>query len=288
MLVIFYFITGLLFGSFLNCLLYRIDKKISTLGRSFCPKCKKQIAWYDNIPLLSYLILRGRCRHCKKHISLVYPAIEFLTAFVFTIIGLYSLPGKVLTIWFDGISNFGFLSLNQFPTMALLSLTFLLTSCFLLLTIAIFDAKTKYVLTYYAYAAIFFAVLYNLSEYYRLSDWVDTTTLFEYYFPFVLAAIIPASVFWLASKISKEKMMGSGDADIALAIGFLVGWPNIIPTYYFAFLVGAAWGIYLLATKKAKMKSEVPFGPFLISGTFFALLFGAQLIAWYGKIFLGY
>lgn len=279
---------GLVFGSFLNSIIYRIKHGKSFKGRSYCPKCKKTIKWHDNIPILSYLLLSGKCRNCKKPISFEYPAIELLTAISFLIVGLYSPAGNVLIRWFDGISNFEFLISNQFPTIALASLVFLLASSFLLLAVAIYDAKTKYVLTYYVYAATLFAILYNASEYIRLNGQLQISGIIDYFLPFMLAAAIPASVFWLASKLSKEKIMGSGDADIALAIGFLIGWPKIIPAYYFAFLVGATWGIYLLATKKAKMKSEVPFGPFLISGAFFSFLFGEQLLAWYGRIFLGY
>jgi leader peptidase (prepilin peptidase) / N-methyltransferase len=291
----FLFFFGLICGSFLNSLIYRIDNNISFSGRSFCPKCKKKITWYDNIPLLSYLILRGKCRNCKKPISKEYPAVELLTASLFLLIGQFSEPGAVVSDWLNRVFNSQFSIYNesitesiQLPTTALISLIFLLTTCFLLLLVAIYDAKTKYVLTYYVYAAAAFAVLYNTTEYFRLNGQFLSSGIVEYFLLFVLAAFIPAGIFWLASKLSKEKIMGSGDADIALAIGFLLGWAKIVPAYYFAFLVGAAWGVCLLVAKKANMKSEMPFGPFLISGAFFSLIFGEQLIVWYGKIFLGY
>lgn len=300
----FLFLLGLIFGSFLNSLLFRIDAKPPLPKRSFCPKCKAKIAWYDNIPLLSYLLLGGKCRMCKKPISLRYPAIELITASLFLLIGLLSEPGVVVSSWLNKILNFqpaqieigqgDFLILNEsinsnvgFPFLAIISLILLLVSCFLLLAIAIYDAKTKYVLSFYVYAAIFFSVTHNLVEYFRISPEWHVLDIFSYFIPFVLAGAIPAVIFLLASKLSKEKIMGAGDAEIALAMGLLLGWPNIVLAYYSAFFVGAIWGSYLLITKKAKLKSEVPFGPFLILGVFFSLLFGEQTVAWYGRMFLG-
>jgi prepilin signal peptidase PulO-like enzyme (type II secretory pathway) len=296
------FLIGLIFGSFLNSLIYRIDSKHTFSGRSFCPQCKKSIAWYDNIPLLSFFLLKGRCRKCKKPISIQYPAVELLTASLFLLIGLFSEPGTIVSGWLNRVFNgstllttgFQFSIFNesttevlQSPTITLISLGLLLTTCFLLLTIAIYDAKTKYVLTFYAYAAALVAIFYNFSEYLRLANEPNFSNLIYYISPFFLAAFIPAAFFWLISKLSKEKFMGSGDADIALAIGFLLGWPKILPAYYFAFISGAVWGLFLLATKKAGMKSEVPFGPFLIAGAFFGIIFGEQIIAWYTGIVFG-
>lgn len=280
------FLVGLTFGSFLNSLIYRIDKKKSFRGRSYCPKCKKKIIWCDNVPIVSYLLLAGKCRNCKKQISIEYPIVEMLTGLLFVLIGNFTVVGNELDRWMHSVFNESMAQYAQFPTMAILSLALLLTCCFLLLAVAIYDSKTKYVLTYYAYAATTLAVLYNIAEYFRLNAQIKIPSTIDYFLPFILAALIPASIFWVASKASKEKIMGSGDADIALAIGFLLGFPKVIPAYYFAFLVGAAYGISLLITKRANMKSEVPFGPFLISGAFFSLLFGEQIIAWYDKMFL--
>ena len=85
LILFFIFLFGLVIGSFLNCLIYRLREGKSMLGRSFCPKCKQQIAWYDNIPVLSFILLRGRCRHCGKKISIQYPAVEFITGVLFVV-----------------------------------------------------------------------------------------------------------------------------------------------------------------------------------------------------------
>lgn len=299
----FLFSLGLIFGSFLNSLIFRIDQKKPLPKRSFCPKCKNKILWYDNIPLISYLLLKGDCRSCKKKISLEYPLVEMLCGAIFLAAGVFSAPGKVIYTWINSIinpllSHAGFAQIDyfgineslgsaiNFPILATLSLFFLLIVCFLMLAVAIYDAKTKYILSMYVYAGIFFSFSYNLSEYFRLNSEWQVTSIFIYLFPFLLAGLIPATFFWLASKISKEKIMGAGDAEIALLMGILLGWPKVIPAYFIAFLVAGAWGSYLLITKKAKMKSEVPLGPFLILGVFFSLLFGEQIIAWYVKMFL--
>lgn len=286
-LSLFLFLGGLIFGSFLNSLIYRIDSKEGFKGRSFCPKCKKTIKWYDNIPLVSFAFLGGRCRQCKKQISIQYPTVELLTALLFLLSGILSDPGKVIYDWLNIIFNGNSSESIQFPIIAIISLILLLATCFLLLTIAIYDAKTKYVLTYYAYSAATIAFLFNLTEYFKDGGEWTLVNIFSYLVPFFLAAFIPAGLFWLISSFSKEKFMGSGDADIALAIGLLVGWPLILTSYYFAFITGSIWGVFLLLTKRGTMKSEVPFGPFLIAGAFFGIFFGQQIIDLYARIYLG-
>jgi leader peptidase (prepilin peptidase)/N-methyltransferase len=269
----FIFILGLVFGSFLNAWEYRIESKMSLNGRSLCPKCKEQIAWHDNIPLFSWLLLRGKCRHCQKAISIQYPAVELITAIVFLLIWLFSSPGVVLSQWLDGIYNpsvAGQVS-SQFPIFEFIKLL-LLTSCFIfLILVALYDAKTKYVLTKHVYVAGTLGLVYNLLN-------VDLGAGWAWVLPYLGAITIPAGLFWLLSKTSQERLMGAGDADIALTIGLLLGWPKVLPAYYIAFITGAIYGIGILASKKGGLKSQVPLGPFLIAGAFFALIFGQQIL----------
>lgn len=285
------FVLGLIFGSFLNALEYRIGTEKSLSGRSICPKCKKQIKWYDNIPVLSYISLLGKCRSCKKHISLQYPVVELITGSAFLVALYKSPPGIVVNQWFNGIFNLKFEVYNevlifnfQFPVTEFLAFIILNTIFFILILVALYDAKTKYVLTYYIYAAATLALIYNLLQF--NGTW-SLTNIYYFILPYILSAVIPALAFWGISKATKEKAMGSGDADIAIAIGLLLGWPLIAVSYYFAFIVGALWGISLLISKKAKLKSELPLGPFLISGVFFAFIFGEQIIGWYARLVLG-
>lgn len=278
----FVFIFGLIFGSFLNAWEYRIESKMSLGGRSTCPKCKKKIAWHDNIPLVSWIILRGKCRHCRKPISKQYPAVELITAVIFVLLWFYSGPGIALSTWLDGIYNpsvAGQVS-NQFPIIELISFLLLTAYFFLLVLVALYDAKTKYVLSKYAYIAAGLGLTYTLLQ-------LDTMPTLVAIYPYFLAILIPTGLFWGMAHFSKERFMGKGDAEIALAIGCTLGWPQIIPAYYLAFIVGAAYGISVLARRKGNLKSEVPFGPFLIAGALFGFVYGAQIFDWYTRIVFG-
>lgn len=258
-------IIGLILGSFLNSLIFRLEHKIRFRGRSFCPHCKKQISWYDNIPVLSYLVLRGKCRHCQKKISLQYPLVELLTGFLFWGIALKS--------------NLATATPNE---VAKLVLIFIIT--FLLLAIGLYDAKTKFVLSQFCYAAALFSLALALLNY--KNEWI-IDNLSAYFALFFLSALIPTFFFWSLAKISREKWIGAGDADIALPVGLFLGWPKTLVAYYFAFLVGSVFGIAGIIFKKYGLKSQMALGPFLISGAFFAYFWGEKVIDWYVKIFLG-
>lgn len=276
----FIFVLGLIFGSFLNAWEYRVETGKSLKGRSFCPKCKKKIAWHDNVPLLSWMLLRGKCRKCHKPISIQYPIIELLTAVVFLSLWLFAPAGIAINQWFDGIYNLKFTIYNEFPIFEFIKLL-LLISCFIfLILVALYDAKTKYVLTKYVYFAGILGLAYNLIS-------IDCGVGWAGVLPYFGAVFIPAGLFWLLSKLSKERLMGAGDADIALAIGLLLGWPKVLPAYYVAFIAGALYGIGVLIRKKGGLKSQVPLGPFLIAGAFIGSLFGQWIIDWYLKSVFG-
>jgi len=266
LLIALIFIFGLTIGSFINALEYRIDSELSILkGRSICPKCKKQLKWYENIPVLSFLFLEGKCGHCKEPISWQYPIVELLTGFSF-VAGFWKLG--VLT---DTISIFSHLILY-----------FIFS---ILILVALHDQKTSYVLSAYVYAAIISVVIYLLVTY--TGVW-EIKNIWLYLLPNLASALIAASPFAILYIFSKGAWMGAGDIEVAVLLGFLLGWPNFLIALYFAFIVGSLWGIikvYML--KNAKLKSELPFAPFLIAGTFFAFLFAEQLVSLYVKIFLG-
>jgi prepilin signal peptidase PulO-like enzyme (type II secretory pathway) len=287
LLTLFIFVFGLIFGSFLNAWEYRLERKMTLGGRSVCPKCKKKIFWYDNIPLISWILLRGKCRHCHKTISVQYPIVELSMGLVCLGLWHYAYPGIELRKWFDnsigsGINN----TLNHggLPVLWLLAFLLLVAIFLLLALIAIYDAKTKYVLSKYAYLAAGLGMIYKFT---RFEGSVTSTGVYSYVYPIALAAIIPAGIYWLMAKLSKERIMGYGDAEVALAIGFLLGWPVIIPAYYIAFIAGAIYGIIVLIKRKGGLKYEMPLGPFMVAGAFFAFIYGAQIINWYLNIISG-
>lgn len=247
------FILGLCVGSFLNVVIYREVKGKSWFwGRSFCDKCKKKITWYDNIPLLSFLLLKGRCRHCHKKISLQYPFVELLTGLEF------------VWIYFLIKSNLDFFGkFEGFYSLLSLLVWFVLGSC--LLAILVADLKYKIIPD----TAIIFGIVISL-----LKLWVDyrfTGMLDLSVFPSSLLA----GLFFLGLNIgTKGKGMGFGDVKLAFFMGLILGFPKIVIALFTAFLTGALMGVILILLKKKKTKSKIAFGPFLVLGTIIAIFWG--------------
>ncbi len=258
MLIVFYllvFILGAIVGSFLNCLVYRLEKGKSMAGRSFCPKCKRQLGLWDLIPVLSFVFLRGKCRYCNKRISWQYPLVEIITGVLFLL-----------------IFNFQFLIFKQFSIFnfqTLVSLAYLLIIGSVLIIVFIYDLKTYLIPDKVVYPAIVLALLFRL-----LTDWSSL--------PMALLAGLGASAFFfIIWAISRGKWMGFGDVKLALLMGLFLGWPSILVALFSAFFIGAIIGIGLMIAKKKQLKSQVPFGPFLVIGAFIALFWGEQIINWY-------
>lgn len=278
LITLFIFILGLSFGSFINAFQYRQQIGKKNTGRSYCPKCQHQLAWFDLIPLFSWVFLRSKCRYCHKAISWQYPLIELITGLIFIGVG-----------WKTGLIDTasGFLyNTNNFSQIALPLANFVLiatiSTCLILL--ALHDAKTKYVLsalTYFVMAVSVILLTINYTGTFSLDG------LFSYFLPYVLSAAIPAGIFFLIYFFSKGSWMGAGDIEIVAMMGLFLGWPNTLTAFYFAFPVGAVCGLIAVYAKKAEMRSEIPFGPFLIAGTFVAYFFGEQLFSLYARMFLG-
>lgn len=244
------FAFGLVIGSFLNCVIYRLGEKKSFLrGRSFCPKCKKKLAWHDLIPVLSYLLLRGRCRYCKKTISLQYPLVELGTAILFVLVFKSSFPF---------ISFFSFLSFIYY-----------LFISSILVVIFVYDLKHFLVLDKVIFPAIALALLYNLFDVHGLI------------YSLLPAACGASLFFFVIFFISKGKWLGFGDVKLAFFLGLILGIPGILIGLFLSFLIGAIIGIGLIILKGKNLKTEVPFAPFLVLGTFIALFWGKEVINWY-------
>lgn len=270
------FFLGLIFGSFLNSLEYRLEKNKPLKGRSFCPKCQKTIAWYDNIPVISWIILRGRCRHCRKKISFQYPLVEILVGLIFYFTALKT--GLILSL-----NDYLFLG-APFPAKIFFLFLLLAVIGFVLVLIALYDAKTKYILSSLLYYLALPIILYHL---FYFEGQVNAENILAFFLPFALSAIIPAIFFWAIFKFSRGKAMGAGDSELAFVIGLLLGWPNTLIAFYFAFLLGALVGVYQIVSGRGTLKTEIPFGPFLVVGSFAALFWGEQVVSLYVKMFLG-
>ncbi|MDO8669066.1 MAG: prepilin peptidase [Candidatus Buchananbacteria bacterium] len=249
---LFIFIFGLTVGSFLNCVIYRLEHGESFLkGRSYCPHCKHKLGFFDLIPVLSFFWLRGLCSYCHKKISIQYPLVEFFTALIFLAIGL--LISDINQPWL--ISD-----INKLYLMAV--------SAFLVV-IFVYDLKHYIIPDKIIFPAIAVTLVYNFWK----SD-------------FLLSAFGAAAFFLAIVLVSKGKWMGVGDIKLAFLMGLVLGWPNILAALFLSFLIGAIIGLGLIIWGKKTIKSEVPFGPFLTIGTLIALFWGGAIISWYLQLFV--
>ena len=291
-LLLWVFTLGTIVGSFLNCLVYRLkENKSFARGRSFCPKCKHILSWPDLIPILSFVWLGGRCRYCGQKISFQYPIVEIITGLLFVVAANYELRLPAITLAQAGITNYEFSALNWPVTIKLFSLWFI-SSC--LIAIFIYDLKHYLIPDQVLYPAIAATFLYKtlavldcgnlnfgcVSDFgFRISDFHPLQQ--------ALLAGVGASLFFLLIWfVSRGQWMGFGDVKLALLMGLFLGWPSIVVALFSAFLIGAVAGIILLILGLKKMKSEVHFGPFLITGTFIGLFWGQQIVSWYLSMFI--
>jgi len=248
------FLFGLTIGSFLNCVIYRLATEESFLeGRSYCPHCKHKLIWQDLIPLFSFIFLRGKCRYCQKPISWQYPLVELATGLLFL-----------------SIFNFQFSIFN------------LIIACFLIV-IFIYDLKHYLIPDKVIYPAIAISLIFNFLPHQIFGGGSNQFSIFIYS---ILSAFGAAAFFTFIVLISHEKWMGMGDVKLAFLMGLFLGFPNILVALFLAFFIGATVGLILITLGKKTLKSEIPFGPFLVSGTFLALFFGQKLIDAYLNLFL--
>lgn len=252
----FIFIIGLGIGSFLNSVIYRLDKKGTVLkGRSKCPKCRKKILWYDNIPLLSFFLLNGKCRNCRKKISWQYPLVEFSTAVIF-LINSFVLIDKAELISFELL-----------PIINLLA-SYVIVS--LLIVIFVYDLKNYLILDKIVLPLAIFALVVNFLNFSFIN--------------LVLAGIIGLSFFLIQFIISKGKWIGDGDIRLGLAMGLILGFPKVLVALFLAYFIGSIVAIILVTGTKRNFKSKVPFGPFLAIGTYLTMLFGDIIIRNYFRL----
>lgn len=248
---IIFFVLGLCFGSFVNMLVYRTvvkyELKSSSFSsrlrknekRSFCDYCGRQLKWYENIPVFSWLFLKGRTKCCHKKLPLSYPIVELLM-------------GVLFLIYF---SRFNFFENNIcFWILGLIIIVFLVFS-------AVFDLKYMILPDFSTVILILVAFLILLISR-------------ENIFLNLLIALIASGFLLILNLITKGNGMGMGDVKLALFMGLFLGASKTIIAFYVAFIVGAILGILLMFFKKATRKSQVPFGPFMILGVFMSWWWG--------------
>jgi len=249
-------IIGLVIGSFIGAYSYRYPRNIAvSRGRSFCPKCKRPIAWYDNIPLLSYLILSGRCRACRKKISPRYPLIEAATALM--IVFIFHNQSLI-------ISNFSWLSHLPF----ILTTLYLILNTAILITVFVIDLEHQLIPDeplFIGFFLTFTLLLLAPSE-------------VGFYSHFLSACL--SALFLLAIHLAtRGRGMGLGDVKLALLCGLILGAGGSLIWLFLSFVLGALLGVILLITGKSRLGDKIPFGPFLVAGFLLTLLFKAPLQA---------
>lgn len=251
------FVFGLCVGSFLNVVVYRLNHGLSPFqGRSFCPKCQKKILWYDNLPLISFVFLGGKCRFCHSPISFQYPLVELFTGILFVITS-FLLIGRT-----DGL-----LMIDFELWIKLFYYLFITASL-----IAIFASDFRYQTI--PDEIVCLAVLISLP--YAI-----------YYMPLAFLTAIGASLFFFGLVlITRRKGMGMGDVKLAVLMGLILGFPKIIVALAIAFLTGALVGVILVLVNKKHFKEPIPFGPFLTGATWISLFWGQKIWQLYiGKLF---
>lgn len=255
MQLVVFFALGLIIGSFLNVLILRYGKK-GMGGRSACTQCGARIAWYDNVPVLSWVLLRGRCRSCKTRISLQYPLVELLTGALFALVANAPLEP---TTWV------------LVPHLVIVAL---------LIAIAVHDLYTTIIPDPWVYT--FAALAFVSQPLFTLPPTPDTSVMLSIAAGPIVA--LPLFTLWF---VSRGAWMGFGDVKFALGMGWLLGPLYGTFALFFSFVLGAIISVCVLLplshimrvfgqlgiTRMASghkgftIKSEVPFGPFLVAGT---------------------
>ncbi len=245
---VFIFIFGLCIGSFLNVCIYRLPASKSIVHpRSMCSSCGTLIASYDNIPIISYLWLRGRCRHCRTKISLRYPIVEFLC-------GLFALGAYL-----------------KFDLTIEALIYFLFFAALMVVTFIDLDHRIIPDVITLPGIPICFAAGFAL----------PTITYKDALLGILSGGGSLFLVAWTYSLITKKEGMGGGDIKLLAMIGAIVGWKGVLFTIFVASLVGTLAGLAVMLQSRKGLKLAVPFGPFLSIGSITYIFFGTPLIAWY-------
>ena len=298
------FVIGTILGSFVKVLADRSLNKRSFWGRSYCPKCKHQLHWYDLLPIVSYITLKGRCRYCNKKIGSEYILVEMVTGVLVGFLFWQSASN------FQSILNFQFVFQTAFgSTIFLLELILKTFFVVILLTLFMTDFKKMLIPDRIIIPSIVLGIIANL-----LLVFLKTGYLYFYlsqnivgkfllpphsdYFrrhalmmaePFLYSVVLAITVggFFLSLIIiTKGKGMGGGDVKLGVFLGLMLGFPQAVLAMVLAFIIGAVFSIFLILLKKKSWGQIIAFGPFLVLGSFITLFWGSQILEWYLHILL--
>jgi leader peptidase (prepilin peptidase)/N-methyltransferase len=244
-----FFLFGGIWGSFANVCIYRLPKNKSVItGRSSCPNCKKKIIWYDNIPLLSFILLMSKCRFCKKPIDLQYFTVELITAI-------------------------SFVSIYYFFGLTLTALLLLILSVFFIIIFFI-DLKHFIIPNELTFPLM-------IIGFFKSFDPNLNQTIFPNYINSLIGGVFGYLIIWLIiffyKKVRKKEGMGLGDAKLLAVVGFWFGWFSIPFTIFMSSVVALIFVVPSLINKSRKMSSQIPFGPYIIIAAIFYVSFSNQI-----------
>ncbi len=267
LIFVFIFLLGCIIGSFLNVVIYRFNTgKTMVNGRSICMTCNRTLRWFELIPILSYVMQSGKCLRCKEIISYQYPIVEFIGGLTFVLVAYHFMPFLLFS-----------------SSVYLFLVTFFVFIFSILIVISVYDFRHKiipdklvYVFSFLAFASIFinhtsFGALFILPT-------------FSYLIAGPLLAL-PFAILWL---VSGGRWMGLGDAKLMLGLGWILGIYLGLSAIILAFWIGSIVSLSVMflskkqlngAEGKINMKTEIPFAPFLILGTFIAFLFSLDIFS---------
>ena len=238
---------GLCVGSFLNVCIYRLPRGQSVVApRSRCPKCGRSLRWFDNIPIVSWLILRGRCGQCQAPISMQYPIVELVTGVVWLAI-----------VW---LTPLGWVLASRLVLGTLLIVLFMI------------DLEHQLLPNKITLPGIVIGFLFSL---------VTPLGPVESLIGILVGGGVLYGIAAAYYVLRKEEGMGMGDVKMLAMIGAFLGWRAVLLTLVLASFAGAVIGVAMMAWQRGNLRYALPFGTFLSLGTMVAMLFGEQLIAWY-------
>lgn len=249
MLYVSMFIFGAIVGSFLNVCIYRIPAGESIVSPgSHCPSCQEPILWYQNVPIFSYLLLRGRCAKCKVAISWRYPAIEALTGVLFLLV----------------FSQFGFHAST--PVYCVFAAV--------LVVIAFIDLDHQIIPDVISLPGILLGFFCSA----LFLPWIG-------WWNSLLGILVGGGSLFLVAAgyelLTRKEGMGGGDIKLLAMIGAFLGWKAVFPVIFVSSLLGTAVGVPLMLIRREDGKLALPFGPFLTAAALVQLLCGREMLAWY-------
>lgn len=288
----FGFVIGAILGSFIKAIADRSLTNKTFFGRSFCPKCKHLLSWFDLIPVFSYILLNGRCRYCSKKISPEYPIVEIILGILIAFL-----------FWFS-YSKFG-VAEDIFQQIIFFADLFFKTFFIsILIAVTITDLKKTLIPDRIIYPSIIisfvFLIIFTLYKIGYLYFYLSQNQIGKYLLPphsdyFARHAIMAAEPFLgsIASAlliggfflaliiITKGKGMGGGDVKLGAFMGLTLSFPLSLVAVMLAFLTGAITSIILIIFKKKHFGQSIPFGPFLVAGSLITLFWGEKIVDWY-------